>query len=45
VVLRFVADLSVETTATLTKRTTGAVKALQHRALHNLRTAISSDHL
>lgn len=37
VVLRFVADLPLEAVASMTKRTTGAVKALQHRALDNLR--------
>jgi RNA polymerase sigma-70 factor (ECF subfamily) len=36
VVLRFVADLSVETVAELTDRAPGAVKSLQHRALRNL---------
>ena len=33
VALRFVADLSIEAVATLTGRSPGAVKALQHRAL------------
>ncbi|HEX4978826.1 MAG TPA: sigma-70 family RNA polymerase sigma factor [Acidimicrobiales bacterium] len=37
VVLRFVADLSIEQVATITGRTAGAVKALQHRGLDNLR--------
>jgi RNA polymerase sigma-70 factor (ECF subfamily) len=36
VVLRFVADLSLETVAAVTKRPPGAVKSLQHRALRNL---------
>jgi RNA polymerase sigma-70 factor (ECF subfamily) len=36
IVLRFVADLSLETVAALTKRAPGAVKSLQHRALRNL---------
>jgi RNA polymerase sigma-70 factor, ECF subfamily len=36
IVLRFVADLSLETVATLTQRAPGAVKSLQHRALRNL---------
>lgn len=36
VVLRFVADLSLETVARVTGRRVGAVKALQHRALENL---------
>ncbi len=33
VALRFVADLSIDAVATLTGRSKGAVKALQHRAL------------
>lgn len=37
VVLRFVADLPLEAVARITRRTVGAVKALQHRALDNLR--------
>lgn len=41
VVLRFVADLSLEDTAGLTGRTVGAVKSLQVRALDNLRKAVS----
>lgn len=36
VLLRFVADLPLETVAQLTRRTPGAVKSLQHRALENL---------
>jgi RNA polymerase sigma-70 factor (ECF subfamily) len=36
VVLRFVADLSLEDVARLTDRTEGAVKSLQHRALSRL---------
>ena len=36
VVLRFVADLSVESTASVTGTTPGAVKALTHRALGKL---------
>ena len=43
VVLRFVADLSVDAVAALTKRTPGAVKALQHRALRNLAATVSAD--
>lgn len=39
--LRFVADLSLDDVATVTGRTVGAVKALQHRALENLRAAVS----
>lgn len=36
ILLRFVADLSLEDVAKLTKRAVGAVKALQHRGLENL---------
>jgi RNA polymerase sigma-70 factor (ECF subfamily) len=43
VTLRFVAGLSLETVAQLTRRRVGAVKALQHRALTNLRAAVSPD--
>ena len=43
VVLRFVADLPLEAVARITGRRVGAVKALQHRALENLRRAVSSD--
>jgi RNA polymerase sigma factor (sigma-70 family) len=42
VVLRFVADLSIETVAAMTDRPEGAVKSLQHRALRNLATALGS---
>lgn len=42
VVLRFVADLPLEAVARITGRRVGAVKALQHRALENLRRAVSS---
>jgi RNA polymerase sigma-70 factor (ECF subfamily) len=42
-VLRFVADLSLEAVAKITRRRVGAVKALQHRALENLRRAVSPD--
>lgn len=41
VALRLVADLSLEEVGRLTGRSTGAVKALQHRALENLRRAVS----
>jgi RNA polymerase sigma-70 factor (ECF subfamily) len=41
--LRFVADLALEDVARLTGRSTGAVKALQHRALENLRRAVSPE--
>jgi RNA polymerase sigma-70 factor (ECF subfamily) len=36
VVLRFVADLPLEEVASITHRTAGAVKAMQHRALDQL---------
>jgi RNA polymerase sigma-70 factor (ECF subfamily) len=39
--LRFVADLALGDVAALTGRTVGAVKALQHRALEQLRAAVS----
>lgn len=35
--LRFVADLPIDVVARITSRTEGAVKALQHRGLENLR--------
>ena len=41
VVLRFVADLPLEAVAKITGRKVGAVKALQHRGLENLRRAVS----
>ena len=41
VVLRFVADLPLEAVAKITGRRVGAVKALQHRGLENLRRAVS----
>ena len=41
--LRFVADLPLEDVARLTKRSVGATKALQHRALENLRRAVSPE--
>lgn len=43
VLLRFIADLPLEAVARITGRTTGAVKALQHRALENLRRAVSPE--
>ncbi|MGI8793341.1 MAG: RNA polymerase sigma factor [Acidimicrobiales bacterium] len=39
--LRFVADLSLEEAAATTGRTVGAVKALQHRALASVRRSLS----
>lgn len=44
VVLRFVADLSLDAVARITRRRVGAVKALQHRALANLERALSTSH-
>jgi RNA polymerase sigma factor (sigma-70 family) len=41
VVLRFVADLSLETVATMTNRAESAVKSLQHRALRNLANSLA----
>ena len=41
VVLRFVADLSLEDVAAITGRSANAVKAMQHRALANLRRALA----
>ena len=41
--LRFVAYLALDDVATLTGRSVGAVKALQHRALENLRSAVSPE--
>ncbi len=41
VVLRFVADLSLEDVGKLTKRSAGAVKAMQHRALAQLGRILS----
>lgn len=41
VVLRFVADLSLQDVARITRRPTGAVKALQHRALAQLRDRLA----
>ena len=43
VVLRFVADLPLEDVARVLRRRVGAVKALQHRALENLRKAVSPE--
>jgi len=40
VLLRFVADLSLDTVAAMTDRSVGAVKSLQHRALQQLEAAL-----
>lgn len=42
VALRFVADLSIDAVATLTGRSPGAVKSLQHRALATLAGRLSA---
>jgi RNA polymerase sigma-70 factor (ECF subfamily) len=42
VLLRFVADLPLEAVANVTGRTTGAIKALQHRGLDNLRKVLAT---
>jgi RNA polymerase sigma factor (sigma-70 family) len=42
-VLRFVADLPLETVARITRRRIGAVKALQHRGLAKLAEAVSPE--
>lgn len=44
VVLRFVADLSLDEVARVTGRSTGAVKAMQHRALAQLARILGSAH-
>jgi RNA polymerase sigma factor (sigma-70 family) len=43
VVLRFVADLSIDSVAQITSRTVGATKALQHRALERLRRTLCAE--
>jgi RNA polymerase sigma-70 factor, ECF subfamily len=43
VLLRFVADLPLDDVARITRRSVGAVKALQHRALAQLAKAVSPD--
>ena len=43
VALRFVADLPLEDVARMTRRSMGATKALQHRALENLRQCVSAE--
>lgn len=43
IVLRFVADLPLESVARITHRRTGAVKALQHRALAQLAATVSPE--
>jgi RNA polymerase sigma factor (sigma-70 family) len=43
VALRFIADLPLEDVARMTRRSVGATKALQHRALENLRQAVSPE--
>ena len=43
VALRFIADLPIEEVARMTRRSVGATKALQHRALENLRRSVSPE--
>lgn len=43
IVLRFISDLSLEQTAVVLDKPVGAVKALQHRALEQLRKKSSAD--
>lgn len=43
VALRFVADLPLEDVARMTRRSVGDTKALQHRALENLRHSVSAE--
>jgi RNA polymerase sigma-70 factor (ECF subfamily) len=43
VLLRFVADLSLEEIARITRRRVGAIKSLQHRALSELATTVSPE--
>ena len=43
VALRFVADLPLDDVARMTRRSVGATKALQHRALENLRQSVSAE--
>ena len=43
VLLRIVADLSLEDTATALGKRVGAVKALQHRAMRNLRSRLEAE--
>ena len=43
VLLRIVADLSIEDTAAALGKRPGAVKALQHRAMRSLRTRLAGE--
>jgi RNA polymerase sigma-70 factor (ECF subfamily) len=43
IVLRFLEDLDLETAAAVMKKTIGAIKALQHRALTNLKKLLASE--
>ena len=43
IALRFIADLPLDDVARVTRRSVGATKALQHRALENLRQAVSAE--
>lgn len=42
ILLRFIADMPVEEVATLTNRSAGAVRALQHRAMAQLTRALTT---
>ncbi len=44
VLLRFIADLSVDDVARLTSRSAGAVRSLQHRAMAQMARALSESH-
>ena len=44
VLLRVIADLSIEDTAAALGKRPGAVKALQHRAMRTLRTRLEAEH-
>lgn len=43
IALRFIADLPLDDVARMTRRSVGATKALQHRALENLRQSVSAE--
>jgi RNA polymerase sigma factor (sigma-70 family) len=43
--LRIIADLSIEQTASIIRRSPGAVKQLQRRALLNLRQTVTNEHV
>lgn len=43
ILLRFVEEMSIAETAAIMQKTEGAIKALQHRALENLRNLVNTD--